>query len=471
MTAARGEQPDGTRDAARPDGALGPVPPTGHQDAAGPAAVPGTAPGRRPAEARHPRWPHATLDTRGHRPVPFRQFVLKVHSRCNLACSYCYIYEGQDGSWRHRPARAGEETMRATAARIAEHVAAHRLRRIRIELHGGEPLLAGPEPPLAYARAVRAAVPAFCQVTATVQTNGTLLTEPTLDRLAAAGVRVGLSLDGGLAAHNDRRTDHAGRPAWPAARRAARLLAARGDTYAGILCTIDLAAGPQEVYGSLLDLRPPGVDFLLPHGNWAVPPPGLGSGGPPGRHRPRLTPYGDWLTALFDTWWHLPPRPAGPPGSTPAAPVRIRLFQEIAALLLGAPSTVEAVGLSPMAAVVVDTDGAIEQVDSLKSAYPGAPATGLDVFRHPFDDALRHPGIAARQLGERALADTCRGCPVHQVCGGGNYVHRYAPGSGFRHPSVYCADLERLIRHVAHRLSHTAQHTASASNSLRVGEF
>ena len=53
------------------------------------------------------------------------------------------------------------------------------------------------------------------------------------------------------------------------------------------------------------------------------------------------------------------------------------------------------------------------------------------------------------------LADECRECPVGKVCGGGNYVHRYAPGSGFLHPSVYCADLERLIRHVAHRLNRT----------------
>ena len=404
----------------------------------------GTSPAR--LATAHPSWPHTTLDTRDHRPVPFRQFVLKVHSRCNLACAYCYVYESPDRSWRHRPRDVSEDTVRAVAARIGEHVATHRLRHVRIELHGGEPLLSGPEPVLAYARAVRAAVPASCRVTATVQTNGTLLTAPALDRLAAAGVRVGLSMDGGLATHNRRRTDHAGRPAWPAAHRAARLLADRPEAYAGILCTIDLRAAPAEVHRSLHALAPPGVDVLLPHGNWATPPPGLAPGRPPGRHRPSPTPYGDWLAALFDAWWH-----------TDRAPLRIRLFHEIAALLLGVPSTAEAVGLSPLAAVVVDTDGAIEQVDSLKSAYPGAPATGLDVFRHPFDDALRHPGIAARQLGARALSDTCRRCPVHRVCGGGNYVHRYAPGSGFWHPSVYCADLERLIRHVAHRLAGAAE--------------
>ncbi len=391
----------------------------------------------------HPPWPHALLDTTAHRPVPFRQFVLKVHGRCNLDCAYCYLYQGPDHGWRDRPARTSDRAMRRAADRIAEHVRTHRLDTVRIELHGGEPLLTGPGPVLAYAAAVREAVD--CHVTATVQTNGTRLTARALDRLADADIRVGLSLDGGRAAHNARRTDHAGRPAWPAAHAAAQRLAARAESYAGILCTIDLAAEPLDVYRSLLALRPPGIDFLLPHANWDRPPPGLPSRSP-GRHRPQPTPYGDWLAAVFDAWWD-----EGRLGT------RVRLFQEIAGLLLGSPSRAEAVGLSPMAAVVVETDGAIEQVDSLRSAYAGASETGLDVFRHSFDQALRHPGVAARQLGERALAEECLRCPVGKVCGGGNYVHRYAPGTGFRHPSVYCADLERLVRHIAHRLERTSR--------------
>ncbi len=133
-------------------------------------------------------------------------------------------------------------------------------------------------------------------------------------------------------------------------------------------------------------------------------------------------------------------------------------------LLLGAPSATEALGTSPVATVVIEADGAIEQIDSLKSAYEGAAATGLDVFRHPFDAALDHPGIVARQLGARGLCDTCRACPLQRVCGGGNYAHRYRAGAGFHHPSVYCADLQRLIRHAARRLEDSAaraRHTAA----------
>jgi uncharacterized protein len=62
-----------------------------------------------------------------------------------------------------------------------------------------------------------------------------------------------------------------------------------------------------------------------------------------------------------------------------------------------------------------------------------------------------HPGVVARQIGVAALADECRACPVRNVCGAGYYAHRYRPGSGYRNPSVYCQDLEYLIRHVHSR--------------------
>ncbi|MFI9356586.1 FxsB family cyclophane-forming radical SAM/SPASM peptide maturase [Streptomyces lydicus] len=378
--------------------------------------------------------------------VPFRQFVLKVHSRCNLACTYCYIYAGPDQSWRDRPRTVPPGTVRQTALRIAEHARTHRLRDLRIDLHGGEPLLTGPGPLLAQAAAVRAALPAGCTAEFGVQTNGTLLTRDTLDTLGAAGFRLGLSLDGGTPGLNRRRLDHAGRPSWPAVRRAVGLLHDRPDVFAGILCTIDITADPVEVYGSLCALDPPMLDFLLPHANWSSPPPATAGRGPrPGPPAPAgRAPYGDWLCTVFDLWWD------GGPGP------RVRVFTEILGLLLGRPSTSEAVGLSPVVALVVDTDGAIEQVDSLKSAYEGAAATGLNVFRHSFDEALAHPGMAARQRGRDALAPQCRACALVEVCGGGNYAHRYrADAGGFTHPSVYCADLERLIRHIAARLDAT----------------
>jgi len=132
--------------------------------------------------AGHPApWPLLHLDVAamrraGHQPVPFQQFILKVHSRCNLSCSYCYVYEMADQAWHGLPKRMPDAVADKAVERIREHVRQHDLRHIEIILHGGEPLLVGTEWLTRLTRSLRAQVPA--QVNVGVQTNGTLLRRP-----------------------------------------------------------------------------------------------------------------------------------------------------------------------------------------------------------------------------------------------------------------------------------------------------
>src|SRR5271166_2460119 len=95
-------------------------------------------------------WPEDRLDAEtlaimGWHPVPIRQFLFKIFTRCNLNCDYCYVYELADQSWRGKPGIMSAEIISASADRIAEHVEVHDLDEVRIILHGGEPLLAGPQ--------------------------------------------------------------------------------------------------------------------------------------------------------------------------------------------------------------------------------------------------------------------------------------------------------------------------------------
>jgi uncharacterized protein len=379
-------------------------------------------------------WP-ATLDVaalvaEGWRPVPFAEFIIKIHSRCDLSCDYCYMYEMADQSWRDRPRRMTDEIAKHTAMRIGEHVRTHHVRNVSLILHGGEPLLAGPELIQYLVTAVREAVGSAASVDVSVQTNGVGLDGTYLDIFDELGVQVGVSLDGAVDAQNRHRRFPSGRGSHAAvATGLARLTEQRyRHLFSGLLCTIDLRNDPIETYQALLAFSPPKIDFLLPHGTWATPPPGRVPGD-------RGAPYADWLLSIFDHWY-------------PDAQTRIRLFEDTMCLLLGRTSSSEMVGLAPSTLLVIETDGAIEQGDVLKAAYHGAPATGLHVLHDRLDAALMLPGVAARQLGKRALSAECRTCRINEVCGGGLYGHRYRPNSGFANPSVYCLDLMRLIDHI-----------------------
>jgi uncharacterized protein len=387
-------------------------------------------------------WPDAGLDVAalmeaGWQPAPFSEFVLKMHSRCDLACDYCYVFEMADTSWREKPRKIGRDVIEQTIARICAHVTAHRLSGVRVILHGGEPLLAGAGLISWTATTLRHALPAGTRLDLQMQTNGLGLTKPVLGMLLEQGIQVSVSLDGDRATHDKHRKYRHGQGSFDKVALALRSLDAGPfrQLFAGLLCTVDVTANPIRAYDALLKFGPPTVDFLLPHGNWASPPPGRVAGSP-------ATPYADWLIAIFERWY-----------AAPVRQTRIRLFEEIIVLLLGGSSRLESIGLSPVTLLVVDTDGSMEQVDTLKSAFHGAPSTGLNVFDHDFDAALELPAIAARQIGLDALADQCHACPVVRICGGGYYPHRYRAGRGFREPSVFCPDLLRLITHIDRRVA------------------
>lgn len=381
-------------------------------------------------------WP-LTLDVHklradGWKPTPFREFVLKIHSRCDLACDYCYMYELADQTWRLRPRRMPRTIAEQAATRIGEHIHTHGLTRITLILHGGEPLLAGPDLIAHVVAAIRDAAGPRVRVDVSLQTNGVGLDAEYLRLFDDLDIRVGVSLDGDAAAHDRHRRYRNGRGSHAAVVAALERLTAGPyrQVFGGLLCTIDVRNDPVTTYEALLQFNPPMIDLLLPHGTWTTPPP---------QRVPRSlsTPYADWLIAVFDRWF-----------GAPRQETRIRLFEEIMHLLLGGASASEAVGLSPVSVIVIETDGGIEQSDTLKSAYHGAPWTGLHVTRDPLDAALLLPSMAARQIGARALCNECRGCRIRQVCGGGLYPHRYRSGSGFANPSVYCPDLFRLITHI-----------------------
>jgi uncharacterized protein len=358
---------------------------------------------------------------------PFRQFVLKVHSRCNLACDYCYVYEMADRGWQHQPRVMSVGVLDAALGRIAEHAVAHQLPAVRLILHGGEPLLAGSDYIEELAIRARAAL-APVSVRLAVQTNGTLLDNPMLAALRRHGIRVGVSLDGDRTATNRHRQFRGGGGSYDAVSDGLSRLATRyRDLYAGLLCVVDLDNDPVATYRALLAHDPPMISLLLPHGTWTTPP--------PGRLPDDSTPYADWLLRVFGAWTSTP---------APARP-SVRLFDSVISLLLGGASATEELGPGPASTLVIQTDGSIAQADSLSVAFDGAMETGLHVTRDTLDAALTHPVTVERQAGLSGLSPVCQDCEIVAVCGGGFYPHRYRVGLGFRNPSVYCPDLLRLI--------------------------
>ena len=220
-------------------------------------------------------------------------FLVKIASRCNLDCDYCYVYHHADQSWRSMPQllSAGDRT--AFATRLADYARENDIKRCVVVLHGGEPLLAGVETIVDFVHELRAAVDPGVEVDVGMQTNGLLLTESILDQLEAARVSVSLSLDGPRTANDLHRNSRRGRSSFDRVMAALECLKGRPAVFAGIIAVIDPRTPPEELFAFFDRHQPPKLDFLLPDAHHNRPPSGRDT-------NPVL--YRDWLITAFDLW-------------------------------------------------------------------------------------------------------------------------------------------------------------------------
>ena len=365
-------------------------------------------------------------------PPRITSFLVKIASRCNLACDYCYMYEHADQTWREQPALMTEETRRQLAKRIGEYAEHANLSELLVVFHGGEPLLAGHDRIVETTRWIRGAVPASVRVDASLQTNGLLLSEAALEAFAKDGVGVSVSVDGPQAAHDLHRLDHRGTSTFQKTLEAIRRLQGHPEIYAGLISVIDASVEPASLFSFFKELKPPRLDFLLPDSNHLTPP--------PGRDRDADL-YIRWLLRAFDLWFdHYSDLP-------------VRTFDAILNGIAGMPSQTDAFGFGDVSMLTIETDGSYHDLDVLKITAHGGTQTGLNVWGASVAEAASSPRIAAHRnlLRHEGLSATCRECGIVGICGGGAVPHRYA-SDGFDHPTVYCREMLALVGHAKQRV-------------------
>jgi uncharacterized protein len=361
--------------------------------------------------------------------APLHWVVLKVAQRCNLNCSYCYVYNRGDESWRERPVFISDAVVAALGRRITEQAEAHSLPSFTIELHGGEPLLLGKRRMQHLIDRLREHTPGL-GLRFILQTNGLLLDAGWLELFERNAIRFGVSLDGSPAVADRRRVGHDGRGRTRELLERIAALRAAGPTFdelnSGALCVIDPESDGAEMVRWFAGQGFRAVDFLLPDGNRANPPEGWV--GP--------EPYRRFLVDAFREWY----------GMGDAAP-RIRTFEVLVRGFMGVAPVLDAFGGDMRALCVVETNGAIGLSDTLRICGGPFALDSLDVFRNGLAEAAEHYGLTALQ---RPSAP-CRECRFLDCCGGGYLPHRF-DGAGFDNPSLYCDALyglaDTIYRHL-----------------------
>ena len=371
-----------------------------------------------------------------------RAVVLKVASRCNLNCSYCYVYSKGDSTWRLRPPLMADEVFETTLARIRQGCLASGQQSISLTFHGGEPCLVGVKRFDRWCRTARRELEGVAAVEFGIQTNGTLLDGAWAEVFSRYDVSVGISLDGPKATNDLARVDHAGRGSYDAVVRGIGALR-EADVPFGILSVIPLGADPIATHRHFLTLGPSTISYLLPDFTHETIAPIRARYGP--------TPCADFLMPIFDDWWF-----------HGTLDVRISDFWNIGRVILGGTSEIDTIGNPPARYAFVEADGSIEGLDVLRVCGEGMAGTGLNVRDASFSDLARVSLLHRQTLFEgMPLPEGCRACPERDTCAGGYLPHRYSRARGFDNPSVWCADLLKVFALIRERLGVTVDETSA----------
>ena len=361
---------------------------------------------------------------------PISEFVFKVASRCNLNCTYCYMYNLADTSWRQQPKFMSDSTFNKAVDRLLEHAIEHSLDEVRIIFHGGEPFLAGPERfdkwcTYAHRMFNRERI----NLTLSGQSNGLLFTPELGDIFLNHNVTFGFSVDGIPGKGDGSRLDHKGeRVGYRLQNTLLDLLHSKYSAiFSGIISVVNLEATATETLEYLLQFEPPGIDFhphLMNHDTIQS-----------------FYPLSKWFMELFD---YLVDKNPG---------VRIRLLSSLGQAIVGNPLAIHTRGYMEFWAGVVETNGALDLIDAIKSSADGMTKTGLNVFDNSIDEFSHYIDAWTKSVGLNSLPKDCQKCPFENVCMGGYYPHRYSEANMFRNRDVYCEEWKKLILHMYSRMN------------------
>ena len=373
--------------------------------------------------------------------------ILKVAGRCNLNCSYCYEFNLADHGLKQGPRFMSDAVFTATLHRLKDAAESQGQTRVGLSFHGGEPCLIGWRKFAAWCEQARSHMRPL-DLRISIQTNGTLLSPEWAKVFLDNDVDVGVSIDGTPDVHDRARVNHVGKGSYAAVRRGIELMIAENVRF-GVLNVIPLGADPIVIHRHLVDdLGCRSINYLMPDVTHETVKPLHSEFGP--------TPCADFLIPIFDDWWF---------NST--LNIRIRIFWEMARLILGGKSHLDAFGNIPLGFVVVNPAGDIQGLDVLKACGDGIVDTGLNALTDDFGRLRAASPLHAQMIFDGPpLPDGCRGCPEQFTCSGGYHPHRYSPQRQFNNPSAWCADLLKIFAHMRHRLEVDPAETSRLRDEL-----
>lgn len=347
--------------------------------------------------------------------------LIKLASRCNIACKYCYWFRDND-VYSHPKIMSGE-TLKFLASRLEDHIKQFNLKTFSLLFHGGEPMLCGVARLRDFCeRLHHVSDETSCKFNLQITTNGLLLDREWIQLFKYYSIGVTISLDGAKIQHDAMRVDFAGNGTFDRVVVAIEFLRSEGIE-PGLLSVCDPKSDPINLLTSIVDdLGFDGFDVLVPDAT----------------HEDNPASIAKYYMDLFDKWHHI----------YQYKQVSIRLIDNMLLGLLGGHSQSESVGYGPVRRLTVLPDGQMETLDVLRIIKHGFTRSKLNIKTNAIQDIEQDPLWREVLEASLNLSSDCQKCSYKIACGGGHIATRWSNHRRFDNPSVYCHDLKNIFSHI-----------------------
>lgn len=345
------------------------------------------------------------------------------------------------------------DTQKKVLEKIKDHCEKYQIENFLIIFHGGEPLLAGIN---FYENFIKMYREIFknskIELNFSMQTNGVLLNDELTNQFKKLNIQIGISIDGTIQSNNKNRIYHNGKGSYDdivSGFHSVKKIF--GQPYANCLCVIDVDEKPEDVYNHFKSIGVNQLHLLFPDFTQDDK-----------KNNVEIPNLGDWLKKFYDIW------------DEDRGIQKVSPFAEITGLILGIEECgSEAIGKRKNTTIVIETNGEIEPVDTLKICGNDFTKTKLNIFDNELNDIYDVNEIAKKYyFGHDNLCNKCQDCALEEVCGSGYIAHRYSTSNGFDNPTVYCEDLAKIICHIQNKLfDELPENISSEINKLDYSEI
>jgi uncharacterized protein len=372
----------------------------------------------------------------------------KISERCNLACKYCYFFFKGDESYLDHPAYIAEQTVRSVGRFLGEGARDMGIETVSIAMHGGEPLMVGPERFEKYCEILRETILPYTNLKIGVQTNGLLLNQKWIDLLAQINVNIGISIDGPKALNDAVRIDDRGRGSYDKIVKAINLLhdnVARGTMEGfGALSVLNPDSSAKAVYQHLIhDLGLKKIDFMLPKYNWDDYDPAV------------IKKVEDYSLELLNCWL-----------ADDNPNITIRNFNQVMNPFLtdkGIECKANHI-IDINEAITIRSNGDVSPDDTTPALSEECQHSGFNVETSTLKAFYEAPLWESIRTCVEKPPEKCTKCEWVGFCGGGLIETRYSKANQFNNPTIYCQRNKMLYARMAEHISQFVSYETIMAN-------